>query len=103
MDDKIFKVDLERSRVYWDYYKSMFTVFSSALVAGMICAALIYTKGEINLTMAAAVIVLLFLCIILLAALMSLVIWRHENRHFDELVREEEREAQERPPGVPLV
>jgi len=103
MVDRAFRIDLERSRIYWSYYKSMFKVFSTALTAGMVCAAIIYTKGEINLTMTAAVIGLLFLCIILLSALMSLIIWRHENRHFDEMTREDEREFEERPPTTPLV
>jgi archaellum biogenesis protein FlaJ (TadC family) len=102
MDDKLFKVDLERSRVYWDYYKSMFVVFSIALIAGMICVAIIYTKGELGLTFAAGLIALLLLCIILLAAMMNLLIWRHENRHFDEMLRQEQ-DMESAPPGMPLV
>jgi hypothetical protein len=103
MDDKIFRVDLERSRIYWDYYKSMFLAFSMAMAAGMICTAVIYTEKEISLSVTVGVIALLFLCVILMAAVMSLLIWRHENRHFDDVIREEERELQERPPGIPLV
>lgn len=103
MDDKIFRVDMERSRIYWDYYKSMFLAFSLAMAAGMVCTAVIYTRGELALSLAFGVIALLFLCIILMAAVMSLLIWRHENRHFDELVRQEEVELHERPPGIPLV
>jgi len=104
MDDKLFQVDMERSRIYWDYYRSMFVVFSLALIAGMIIVAIIYTKGELSLTFAAGIIVLLFLCIILMAAVMSLLIWRHENRHFDELLRGQEEEEQDGPPpGMPLV
>ncbi|MBD3387474.1 MAG: hypothetical protein GF416_00470, partial [Candidatus Altiarchaeales archaeon] len=38
---RIFKVNLERTRVYWDYYKSMFLVFSFCLMALMVCATLI--------------------------------------------------------------
>jgi hypothetical protein len=103
MDDRIFKVELERSRIYWDYYKAMFLVFSTALSAGMVSAAVIYTKGEISLTIAAGIILLLALCVILLSAIMSLTIWRHENRYLDELVRAEEEDRIERPAGGPLV
>jgi len=101
--DKIFKVDLERSRVYWDYYKAVFSAFSLCLAAGMVSTALIYTKGELSLELTAGVILFLTLCVVFLAALMNLVIWRHENRHFDELIRQEQRDAEERPPGIPLV
>jgi hypothetical protein len=103
MNDKIFKVEIERSRVYWDYYKSMFIAFSMALAAGMVCAAVIYTKGEINLMFTGGIILLCLLCFVLLCALMSVLIWRHENRHFDELIGAEEQETAERPPGIPLV
>jgi archaellum biogenesis protein FlaJ (TadC family) len=104
MDDKIFRVDIERSRVYWDYYKSMFIAFSMILCAGMVSMAVIYTKGELNLTITAGVIVLLALCVILLSALMTLSIWRHENKYLDELIRAEEQDLMERPPeGMPIV
>ena len=101
--DKAFRVDIERSRIYWDYYRSMFLVFSAAFSAGMICTALIYTRGEITLPITAGAILLMFLCIILMAAMMSLIIWRHENRHFDELVREDRSEPDDKPAGHPLV
>ncbi len=101
--DKVFKVDLERSRVYWDYYKMMFVVFSMILSACVIAVALIYTRGEISLQLTVGVILFLALCVIFLSAMMNLIIWRHENRHFDELIREEKRDIEERPPGVPLV
>jgi hypothetical protein len=103
MDDKIFKVELERSRVYWDYYKCVFSAFSMILAAGMVCAAVIYTKGEINLIFAAGIILLCLLCTVFLVAIMNVLIWRHENRHFDDLIGAQEQEMQERPPGIPLV
>jgi len=105
MEDKVFKVDLERSRVYWDYYKSIFFALAFSLMATMICVALIYTKGGLDIIYAAAIIVLLFLCVIFLAALLHLGIWRHENKFLDELIRiEEEDERQTREnPGIPLV
>ena len=92
--DHIFEVNLERSRVYWDYYRSMFIVFSLCLIGGMICTTLIYSNGGIGLTAAIGIMLLLLLLVILLAALMSLTVWRHENTHLDELInieREEER------------
>lgn len=103
MVDKAFKVDIERSRIYWDYYRSMFIVLSLALIAGMICAAIIYTKGEISLTLAGGIIGLMFLLIIFLCALMSITIWRHENKHLDELLNTEPEDKPEEPPGMPLV
>ncbi|MFH0861610.1 MAG: hypothetical protein V1875_01135 [Candidatus Altiarchaeota archaeon] len=101
--DKIFKVDLERSRVYWDYYKMVYHALSLCMAAGMISAAVIYTRGEIGLNVAGGIILFLFLCVIFLSAIMNLIIWRHENRHFDEIIRQEEKGIGERPPGVPLV
>ena len=103
MADKAFKVDIERSRIYWDYYRSMYMVLSLALIAGMICAAIIYTKGEISLTLAGGIIGLMFLLIIFLCALMSITIWRHENKHLDELLNTEPEETPEQPSGMPLV
>ena len=102
MEDKYFEVDLERSRIYWDYYKSLFLVLSHSLIAGMICAAIIYSAGGLDLTYTAGIIGLMFLCVILLCALMSLTIWRHENKHLDELIRIEEEAIQQRP-GNPIV
>ncbi|MFH1054475.1 MAG: hypothetical protein V1744_00105 [Candidatus Altiarchaeota archaeon] len=102
MDDKIFAVSLERSRIYWDYYRSMFVVFSLCFIAGMVSTAIIYTQKEISLVIAAGIIGLMFLMVILLSALMSITIWRHENKHLDELIRAEEQEILERPPGIPL-
>ena len=107
MDDKIFQVNLERSRVYWDYYKMMFIVFSFTLIAGIVATSIIYSKGEIEIVFAIGVIMLLFLFIILLAALMSISIWRHENRHLDEMIDIEEENMQiedpQQPPSMPLV
>jgi len=103
MADKAFKVDIERSRIYWDYYRSMYMVLSLALIAGMICAAIIYTKGEISLTLAGGIIGLMFLLIIFLCALMSITIWRHENKHLDELLNTESEDKPEEPTGMPLV
>jgi hypothetical protein len=103
MDDKIFKVEIERSRVYWDYYKSMYIAFSIALAAGMVSAAVVYTKGEINLMFAGGIILLCLLCVVFLTAVMNVLIWRHENKHFDELIGAQEQDISERPPGMPLV
>jgi archaellum biogenesis protein FlaJ (TadC family) len=105
MEDKIFRVDIERSRIYWDYYRSMFIVFSFALMAGMISTAIIYMGDGIELVLAVGIMLLLFLFIILLAALMSLTIWRHENRHLDELIAYEADIPPEdvEPDGMPLV
>jgi hypothetical protein len=103
MVDRSFKVAIERSRIYWDYYRSMYTMFSLAIIAGMICSAIIYTKGEITLTIAVGTIGLLFLVIIFLSALMSLTVWRHENKHLDELVIVDDGGASEPPLGEPLV
>ena len=101
--DRVFNVNLERSRVYWDYYKSMFIVFSFCLMAGMLCTTAIYVKGDIGLVPAVGVILLLFLCVILLAALMSLSIWRHENKHLDEMIAAETEPMQgPSPPEIPL-
>ncbi|MBU0763118.1 MAG: hypothetical protein KKD39_08850 [Candidatus Altiarchaeota archaeon] len=103
--DKLFRVNLERSRIYWQYYKSMFQVFSHAIIACMISTAIIYSAGGIDLLLTAGVIALLFLFIVLLSALMSLTIWRHENKHLDELLVEYEQPPEEplMPPGTPLV
>ena len=102
MVDKAFRISIERSRIYWDYYKSMFLVFSGALMAAMLCSAIIYTRGEISLPLAVGAIALAVLMIILIAALMSLIIWRHENKHFDELLETQPEEPQENQ-GQPLV
>lgn len=96
--DKIFKVDLERGRIYWDYYRTIFTVMASLLCSGIIATALIYTGKEVSLTVAAGVIVLLALTVVLLAALMSLYVWRHEERHLDELIRAESDIISAKPP-----
>jgi len=101
--DRILRVEIERSRVYWDYYRSMFVVFSLALMAGMISVSIIYTKGEVSLSFAAVSVALAAVCIIFLAAIMSLIIWRHENRHFDEILGDVSQEAAEEPPAHPLV
>lgn len=101
--NRIFEINLERSRIYWDYYRSMFIIFSVALIGLMVCTTLIYTKGDISLAPAVGVLVLLFLCVILLAALMSLSIWRHENKHLDELIAIEREEIEPHPTGAPLV
>ncbi len=103
MEDKIFAVNLERSRVYWDYYKNMFILFGFTLIGGMISTAIIYSAGGIELIFAVGIILLLFLFVILLAALMSLSIWRHENKHLDELINIERENLQMEPPGEPLV
>jgi archaellum biogenesis protein FlaJ (TadC family) len=102
--DRIFEVNLERSRVYWDYYRSMFIVFSLCLIGGMVCTALVYSSGGIGLPPAVGIMLLLVLLIILLAAMMSLTIWRHENKHLDELIAMESEDVG--PPstgGEPLV
>jgi hypothetical protein len=105
MDDKFLQVSLERSRIYWDYYRSMFQIFSHALIAGMLITAMIYQSGKIDLLLTIGIIALLLLFIILLAALMSLTIWRHENKHLDELLIEEEPQSEEPqgPSGMPIV
>lgn len=105
MEDRFLKVAIERSRIYWDYYKSMFQIFSHALIACMIVTAIIYSVNGIDLILAVGIIFLLLLFIILLAALMSLTIWRHENKHLDELLVEYEPQPQEPqpPPGMPLI
>ncbi len=109
MEDKIFAINLERSRVYWDYYKMMFLVFSLCFIAGMICTSLIYANGGVELIFAIGIILLLFLMVILLAALMSLSIWRHENKHLDDLMEIEhedmvaEEDMESEPQGMTLV
>jgi len=98
--DKIFKVNLERSRVYWDYYKHMFIIFSGMLMTGALASAIIYHKGGFDFILTLGLIAFAFLCVIMLAALMSLVIWRHENKFLDELIRqtsEEESAPEEKP------
>jgi len=56
------------------------------------------------LALAVGIILLLFLCVILLAALMSLTIWRHENKHLDELIIVDKEEVEEKTStGRPLV
>ena len=110
MQDRALEINLERSRVYWDYYKMMFLVFAHCFIAGMISTAIIYSAGGVDIVFALGVIFLLFLLVILLAALMSLSIWRHENRHLDDLLdqdgdmmAEEAEEARMEPQGMPLV
>lgn len=103
VNEHLFAIDLERSRVYWEYYRSMFLVFSMVLAAAMVCVTLIYTKGGLTLVPTVGIILLLFLCVILLSALMSLTIWRHENKHLDELAAVEVGEAEKPVSGQPLV
>lgn len=95
MDDKFFWVSIERSRIYWDYYKSMFFALSMALVASMVSVAIIYTTGAIDLLIAVGLIMLIFLLVLLLIAVMSLFVWRHENKHLDELFDYESQEFDE--------
>lgn len=108
MNERLFAINLERSRVYWDYYKLMFLVFSFAFMSGIIATSMIYNAGGIDILFALGVIFLLFLFIILLSALMSLSIWRHENKHLDELIEielEDLKNEMEMQPqqGMPLV
>jgi archaellum biogenesis protein FlaJ (TadC family) len=105
MEDKVFQVNLERSRIYWDYYKGMFHIFNNTAIACMLITAIIYSAGGLDLLLAAGIIALFFLLIVLLAALMSLTIWRHENKHLDELLEEEipEPPQTQEPQGMPLV
>jgi|GEM_PF-6216879 len=110
MQDKILEINLERSRVYWDYYKMMFLVFAHCFIAGMISTAIIYSAGGVDIVFALGVIFLLFLLVILLAALMSLSIWRHENKHLDDLmdieaddVGMEGDEPPMEPQGMPII
>jgi len=85
--------------VYWDYYRSMFLVFSGMLMVAALSSILIYHKGGLDFLPAAGLSVFFFLCIILLAALMSLVIWRHENKFFEEMVKQE---IEEQEKGTPV-
>ena len=103
MDDKIFAVDLERSRIYWDYYKTLFIVLSLAFIALMVCCAIIYPHAGIELVIAVGVLLLMFLFVIFLMALMSLTVWRHENKFLDELILMEQEDIEEKPTGIPIV
>ncbi|MCX6695142.1 MAG: hypothetical protein NTU61_02435 [Candidatus Altiarchaeota archaeon] len=87
--DNVFRVNLERSRIYWDYYKSMFVVFSVMLMFAALSTMIAYHKGALDFMPAVGLTVFFFLCVILLSAVMSLVIWRHENKFLDEMVRQE--------------
>jgi len=95
--DRVFRVKLERSRVYWDYYKSMFLVFSGMLLTAALITAVIYHKGGYDFILMFGLIAFFFLCVIMLAALLSLAIWRHENKFLDEMITVEE-PTQEEPP-----
>ena len=97
--DRTFRVNLERSRVYWDYYKNMFLVFCGMLMVASLAAVAIYHKGGFDLIIALGLVSFFFLCIILLAALMSLIIWRHENRFFEEMLKQDSEEEQEQQEG----
>lgn len=105
MQDRIFEIDMERSRIYWDYYKMMFLVFSLCFISGILATAMIYAGGGIDLVLAVAIMFLLFLMVILSAALMSLSVWRHENKFLDDLLEleHEEFEAEAEAQGMPLV
>jgi len=87
--DRLFKINLERSRIYWDYYKSMFMILSWMLLVAALSSMIVYHKGGLDFWPAIGLSLFFYLCIILLFAVMSMMIWRHENRFFEEMLKEE--------------
>jgi uncharacterized protein YacL len=88
--DKLFRVKLERTRAYWDYYKIIFTMLCLAFIGLIVSVAIFHHAGALSLIAAVGLSALFFLCILLLLALMSLLIWNFENKHLHELLAEEE-------------
>lgn len=85
-DKKNFKVDLQRARVYWDYYKTLFFMACLAVLTGIISVSLLHLAGSLNLFLTAIMIIVLYLMLLVMFLLMTFIVWRHENRHLDELM-----------------
>lgn len=80
-----FRVDLQRAKVYWSYYTTIFLIAAIALAAGIVVIGLLHVAGSISLLVAVAAIAVLYVSNIGLFLVMAFIVWRHENRHLDEL------------------
>ncbi|MFC2162585.1 hypothetical protein ACFLRF_02805 [Candidatus Altiarchaeota archaeon] len=88
--DKLFRVRLERTRAYWDYYKMIFNTLCLTFIGLIISAAIVFHSGALSLMASAGLMALFFLCILMLLAVMSLIIWNFENKHLHELLGDED-------------